>query len=62
MLIRLIMASLFTVVFITACVIGVGLLLGEGASQLVMVLTLLVSGVVGWLVAVKLFRVPMRRW
>ncbi len=57
MAMRVIMASLLTVVFITFAFILAGITIGNSIGIGGMMFVLLISGVVGWVVALKLFRV-----
>ena len=54
------MASLFTIVFITACFILVGGLFGERVGPATMMFTVLFAGVIGWVIAERLFRLKRR--
>lgn len=56
-IVGIIMASLFTVVVITAAFIGVGILLGPDGHPVFLMVTVFVAGIVGWTVGAKLFRV-----
>lgn len=61
MAMRMVMASLFTIVFITFAFILVGGTIGNSIGVAGMMFVLLISGVLGWVIGIKLFRVRFHR-
>lgn len=55
--VRYLMATLFTVVAITATFLLAAFTVGPWIGQLGMVITVLLAGVVWWVVAARLFRI-----
>lgn len=61
MAMRTVMASLFTIVFITFAFILAGGTIGNSIGVAGMMFVLLISGVFGWVLGMKLFRVRFRK-
>lgn len=57
MVVRVVMASLFMVVFIAFWFILAALTVGDRIGVAGMMFVLLISGVLGWVIGLKLFRV-----
>ncbi|GAB3821341.1 hypothetical protein GCM10028820_29480 [Tessaracoccus terricola] len=59
--VRVVMATLFTMVLVVAVFIVAGLTVGNAIGRLGMVVVLMVAGIGGWVLGAKLFRVNQRR-
>lgn len=60
-IVRVLMATMFTVVLVVATFIVAGLTIGNLVGRLGMVVVLLGAGIGWWIVGQKLFRVGQRR-